>query len=551
MLDKNLDVLEGSRPDGSLWYYDRRAKPQNVIPRQNEPVLPAGTPGFYTAAQAQKFGLCKRHLRTRQEVAAAYDLPDSSLREDPLEGRSPIAWRIDVHGALNRATEERVKRHVNRLIGREGVNFLIVQLDCAGGDPVVARELAEYLSTLRDTTGQYAIKTVAYVTPQARDHAVFLALACSEIVMDQHATLGDYERFLALRKSGDSTGADVAQALETLAKKRDYSPALARALVDRDLVVYRVKARANPTERRFLTEEELRDDQRGDKKWADPELVKEKGKFLVLSADQAVKFGFAQHSVDNVDGLFQRYGLLRQQVKADGPDWLDQFAQFLRRIEVTVIMVVLGFACLILEFKLPGSAVPGIMAALIFILFFWAHWELGLVWLAVLLFVLGLVLVALEIFVTPGLAVLGVSGVILMLAGLGAATMDHLPQTESEWVATVSVIGRFGLSLVGAVAVAVIVARYLPNIPYANRLMLVPPGERSEDAFDENAQVEAARRAGLLGAIGVAATTLRPSGMVRFGDEFLDVVAEGSYVEPGTRVQVIEIEGNRIVVKEV
>jgi membrane-bound serine protease (ClpP class) len=55
----------------------------------------------------------------------------------------------------------------------------------------------------------------------------------------------------------------------------------------------------------------------------------------------------------------------------------------------------------------------------------------------------------------------------------------------------------------------------------------------------------------LLGAVGVAATPLRPAGKVQFGDEFVDVVAEGGYVPPGARVQVIEIEGNRVVVKEV
>jgi membrane-bound serine protease (ClpP class) len=59
------------------------------------------------------------------------------------------------------------------------------------------------------------------------------------------------------------------------------------------------------------------------------------------------------------------------------------------------------------------------------------------------------------------------------------------------------------------------------------------------------------RYADLIGAIGVAATPLRPAGKMKFGEEYLDVVAEGSYVQPGSRVQVIEIEGNRIVVKEV
>jgi len=55
----------------------------------------------------------------------------------------------------------------------------------------------------------------------------------------------------------------------------------------------------------------------------------------------------------------------------------------------------------------------------------------------------------------------------------------------------------------------------------------------------------------LLGAVGSAATPLRPAGKARFGDDFVDVIAEGTYVEAGARIQVIEIEGNRVVVKEV
>ena len=175
--------------------------------------------------------------------------------------------------------------------------------------------------------------------------------------------------------------------------------------------------------------------------------------------------------------------------------------------------------------------------------------QLAFTWLAVLLFLLGLVLIFLEIFVMPGVAVLGVSGVVLVLAGLGLATLDRWPHTESEWVSSVGSLGQFGLAFLGAVFAAILVARYLPNVPYANRLVLVPPGERLDEAGEETPA--SSPHAALLGAIGVAATTLRPSGMARFGDDYVDVVAEGSFVAPGTRVQVVEVEGNRIVVKEV
>src|SRR6185295_14440605 len=99
----------------------------------------------------------------------------------------------------------------------------------------------------------------------------------------------------------------------------------------------------------------------------------------------------------------------------------------------------------------------------------WAHAQLAFVWLAMLLFVLGLVFIALEIFVVPGFTVMGVSGILFVLGGLGLATLERWPQTESEWMLTLSNVGRFALALVGAVICAVMLARYLPNIPYANR----------------------------------------------------------------------------------
>jgi membrane-bound serine protease (ClpP class) len=107
-----------------------------------------------------------------------------------------------------------------------------------------------------------------------------------------------------------------------------------------------------------------------------------------------------------------------------------------------------------------------------------------------------------------------------------------------------------GIGLVAGMGAAVAIARYLPSIPYASRLVLEPP-EDSDQAADSGLTQEGLQASALLGKIGVAITTLRPAGKAQFDEEFLDVVAEGDYVSPGARVQIIEIEGNRIVVKEV
>jgi membrane-bound serine protease (ClpP class) len=92
-------------------------------------------------------------------------------------------------------------------------------------------------------------------------------------------------------------------------------------------------------------------------------------------------------------------------------------------------------------------------------------------------------------------------------------------------------------------------AWFLPHIPYFNRLMLKPPSEMA--GAGGASDLIRPETVALLGAVGVAETPLRPAGMVKFGDEFVDVLAEGDYIVPGTSVQVIQVEGNRIVVKAI
>ena len=159
-------------------------------------------------------------------------------------------------------------------------------------------------------------------------------------------------------------------------------------------------------------------------------------------------------------------------------------------------------------------------------------------------------LIGLEIFVFPGTGVAGLSGTLLVVFSLALVALEKRPQTSEEWMALLSMMAQFGLALVGAVLLAVLLASYLPHIPYLNRLILKPKTD-PELPGDEPSDAVRPETAALLGAIGVAATPLRPAGKVKFGDEYIDVVAEGTYVEAGTRVQVVEIEGNRIVVKEV
>jgi membrane-bound ClpP family serine protease len=165
--------------------------------------------------------------------------------------------------------------------------------------------------------------------------------------------------------------------------------------------------------------------------------------------------------------------------------------------------------------------------------------------------VLGLILLAVEIFILPGFGFMGISGIVLILTGLALATMEKAPSSSEEWTTFAAQLFRIGFSLVAACVMAFFFARYLPKIPYANRLMLSPPTDNA-DAESEFAPLPGAEQAAaLLGQVGVATSMLRPAGMAKIGDVYVDVVTEGDFIEPGTSIQIVEVEGTRIVVKKV
>ncbi len=92
-------------------------------------------------------------------------------------------------------------------------------------------------------------------------------------------------------------------------------------------------------------------------------------------------------------------------------------------------------------------------------------------------------------------------------------------------------------------------AKYLRDVPYLNRLFLVPPADQSEEESPALPGIEEA--AALLGHVGTATSLLRPSGIAHFGDRRVDVSTEWDFIEPGTPIQVVAVEGTRIVVKKV
>ncbi|MFZ9090424.1 MAG: NfeD family protein, partial [Planctomycetaceae bacterium] len=108
-------------------------------------------------------------------------------------------------------------------------------------------------------------------------------------------------------------------------------------------------------------------------------------------------------------------------------------------------------------------------------------------------------------------------------------------------------------ALVAVIVLATILNQFLPHIPWINGLILSPPGyaEHGDGPLLDPAVTVAADRDLLLSAgdQGVSMTTLRPSGKASFGDQYLDVVSDGPYIDSGCAVEVVRLQGRKVVVR--
>jgi membrane-bound ClpP family serine protease len=564
MLDKNIEVVQGHKA-GAPFYIDsaKIGQPgyQDVAvppPGQRKIVMPRGNLALYATDQALQFQLCQLVLETREQVAEQYNMDPASFSPEDIADTIK-AVKIELSGTIDETLRQKLRGQL-RDVQSKNENTIFLILECAGGSAKVAREIADELRELRNDK-KIMVRTIAFIPNKAPDLSTFIAFGCSEIVMFKgsdpanEAVLGEFEQFLRSPGSDSSNTVHfIRNNLYELAEARGISRLIVDGLLDRDATIYYVRNKTNGGTQ-LMNSQQFDADQRGKKEFAVLKTIKQAGSLLKLDASNAKALRIAQYTVDNRDvkEAYTLYGVNEKDVRDSKPGWLDDFAAFIRRTEISILLVIIAFAGLILEFKMPGSTIPGLVSLICFILFFWAHAYANgaTIYLAIALFVLGLILLGVEIFILPGFGITGISGVLLILAGVGLATMEKAPSSTEEWTTFAIQLMKYGMSLIAAGIVVALVARYLPKIPYANRLMLAPPSENQGPDAELPPLPGAEQAAALLGQVGTATSMLRPAGMARFGDQYVDVVTEGDFIEPGTPIQVVEVEGTRVVVKKV
>jgi membrane-bound serine protease (ClpP class) len=285
-------------------------------------------------------------------------------------------------------------------------------------------------------------------------------------------------------------------------------------------------------------------------------VIHRPGAVLALNAQEATeringKPLLAEGMADSIADLVKKAGLKGNVVTIE-PTGFEQIALWITTL--APLLLLLGILGAYLEFKIPGVGWAGIISAICFALFFLGHYVAGLAgWEVVALFVLGIVLVLIEIlFFAHSTIVFGVVGVFLMIASLLWTMIDRYPRQPflpSGKMLAIPLLNMF-IAIVGSLIVIALLARYLPRTSLYRRFALIdsnPPGPSLAGVPRQFATALSLTP----GMQGTAVTVLRPSGKARFADHVVDVVTEGEFIAPQTPVTVIQTDGMRVVVKSV
>ena len=368
---------------------------------------------------------------------------------------------------------------------------------------------------IRDALLRARIPTVAFVNKRAISAGALISLAAEKIVMADGGTIGAATPVQmgapgnAAKPVDEKTVSYMRKEFRATAESRKRPPLVAEAMVDPDVVI--------------------------------PGVI-EKGKLLTLTTTEALKLGVADVRADSLEAVLEYLKLPGAEVRRLTVNWAEQLARFFTHPLLSSVLMTIGILGIIVELRTPGFGFPGAIGIASLGLFFWGHWLVRLAgWEEILLVALGLILLALEIFVIPGFGVAGVLGILALAGGLALSLVG----VGATGPLVLYAIGRVALSLLIAIGLSLVLLRFLPHLPYGRTLVLATD-------LDARAGYASAPETDLkwVGKRGTAATPLRPAGIADLEGERVDVVSQGEYIEADVPIEVVRVDGNRIVVRQ-
>ncbi|WNC16873.1 nodulation protein NfeD [Brevibacillus brevis] len=402
------------------------------------------------------------------------------------------AFWIPVDNTIERGLESFLKRAFLEA-EQQQADLVILDINTPGGEVNAAGEIGQLIR-------QAPMHVVAYIDNQAFSAGTYIALNANEIAMTPGSSMG---AATPIDMAGNAADIKIISAwskqMQSAAQLNHRNVDVARAMVEIDTEF--------------------------------PGL-KPKGTVLSLDAHTAKNLGYADRLVSGQDELLKQLGVNPDSVQHIDPTAGEVVARWVTSPVVMSLLLVIGLVGIVVELFAPGFGVAGTISLVAFGLYFFGHFVAGFAtWLHIALFIIGILLMIMEIFLPGG--IVGAIGFISIVTGLVMAAYD-----------TKQGIASLGIAAVITVIVTILLVKRFGGNGLFKKFILGDV-QRNEEGY-----VAPKDQRDLLEKTGVALTPLRPAGMVKVEGKRVDAVSIGGFIPAGTPVVVVQVEGTRVVVQE-
>lgn len=428
------------------------------------------------------------------------------------ENIMPAAWRSVKVGF------EEAQKH--------NADIILIHMNTYGG-------MVDVADSIRTKILNSQIPVWVFIDNQAASAGALISIACDSIYMRKGGSIGaatvvdqsgnvvpdKFQSFMrsTMRATAEAKGYDtLISGNDTILKWR-RDPRIAEAMVDPSIYI---------------------------------EGIIDSGKVLTFTAEEAIRYGYCEGKAENVNEVMEQAGIKLYTIAEFRPSFLDRFIGFLTNPFVSGILIMIIIGGIYFELQTPGVGFPLAAAAIAAILYFAPLYLEGLVehW-EIIIFVVGIILLMVEIFAIPGFGVTGFSGIVLMVAGLTLAMIDNEIFRDPVNFNLMTILKPFGIvvlavfvGLIGGIALS----RKLLTSPLFPNLALQSNLNKEEGFVGIDTKIK-----NMVGSEGIAITTLRPSGKIQIGNCWFDAIAELGYIEKGCKVKVSKDESGQLYVVKV
>lgn len=476
-------------------------------------------------------------------------------RPDPA-GASTV-WVVPIHGQIDAGTLALLTRSIRSL--EPGRDVLLCDIDTPGGRVDRMWAIAQVI----DGATRRGISTVAWVRHHATSAGSLITMSCSQIYMSPAGTIGSATPVIPNPMGGiqalpqdedvrEKSYSHLRSSFRAYAESHGRPAPLAEAMIDKRVRVVEVErpVEGGGYEVTLVSGTDWDSAREMGLPWSLKSVVVDGEHLANLTAAEAVRYGMADGIADSLTDAIDQAGAGSARVREMQMTRSESLASWLDRYG----MAILGLAimCLIMEFKMPGFGLPGIASIALFALFLIGRYLVGVADIPhVIAISLGLLLLLTEFFLLPGFIWPGIVGGVLLLGGMAMVAVGPVEGLKYPIGRSLAIDASFQACLwvVGTMMVFVLTSKLFPNNPFLNRLANVPSEVGPAAAMRE---ARGAHGQAAIGMGGRALTALRPVGKVVLTDlpdlEF-EARSEGEAIDPGSSVQVIEVQSGRLLVR--